>query len=66
MLYFFIMEIKLFKLILNILIILLMVVSISMIVNGNIIGSIFFIVSILMSVIINGDDKHKWYELRFI
>ena len=38
------MEIKLFKLILNILIIPLMVVSISMIVNGNIIGIIFFIV----------------------
>ena len=55
--YFLIMEIKLFKLILNILIILLMVVSISMIVNGNIIGIIFFIVSILMSVIINSNDK---------
>ena len=52
---FLIMEIKLFKLILNILIILLMVVSISMIVNGNIIGIIFFIVSILMSVIINSN-----------
>ena len=57
--HFLIMEIKLFKLILNILIIPLMVVSLSMIVNGNIIGSIFFIVSILMSVIINGDDKHN-------
>lgn len=53
------MEIKLFKLILNILIIPLMVVSISMIINGNIIGTIFFIVSILMSAIINGDDKHN-------
>ena len=60
MLYIFlIMEIKLFKLILNILIIPLMVVSLSMIANGNIIGSIFFIVSILMSVIINGDNKHN-------
>ena len=59
MLYILIMEIKLFKLILNILIIPLMVVSISMIVNGNIIGIIFFIVSILMSVIINGDNKHN-------
>ena len=37
-----------------------MVVSISMIVNGNIIiGIIFFIVSILMSVIINSSDKHN-------
>ena len=59
MLYFLIMELKLFKLILNILIIPLMVVSISMIVNGNIIGTIFFIVSILMSVIINSNDKHN-------
>lgn len=56
---FLIMEIKLFKLILNILIIPLMVVSISMIVNGNIIGTMFFIVSILMSVIINSNDKHN-------
>ena len=53
------MEIKLFKLILNILIVLLMVVSLSMIANGNIIGYILFIVSVLMSIIINGDDKHK-------
>ena len=53
------MELKLFKLILNILIIPLMVVSISMISNGNIIGIIFFIVSILMSVIININDKHN-------
>ena len=59
MLYILIMEIKLFKLILNILIIPLMVISLSMIVNGNIIGIIFFIVSILMSVIINGDNKHN-------
>lgn len=53
------MEIKLFKLILNLLIIPLMVVSISMIINGNIIGTIFFIVSILMSAIINSNDKHN-------
>ena len=59
MLYIFNMEIKLFKLILNILIIPLMVVSLSMIANGNIIGIIFFIVSILMSVIINSNDKHN-------
>ena len=57
--HFLIMEIKLFKLILNILIIPLMVVSLSMIINGNVIGSIFFIVSILMSVIITGDNKHN-------
>ena len=57
--HFLIMEIKLFKLILNILIIPLMVVSLSMIINGNINGIIFFIVSILMSVIINGDNKHN-------
>ena len=36
-----------------------MIISFSMITNGNIIGIILFIVSILMSVIINGDDKHK-------
>ena len=59
MLYFLIMELKLFKLILNILIIPLMVVSLSMIINGNIIGTIFFIVSILMSLIINSNDKHN-------
>ena len=53
------MSIKIFKWILNILIVPLMVVSLSMIVNGNIIGIIFFIVSILMSVIINGDNKHN-------
>ena len=53
------MELKLFKLILNLLIIPLMVISLSMIINGNIIGIIFFIVSILMSAIINGDNKHN-------
>ena len=53
------MELKLFKLILNILIIPLMVVSISMIANDNIVGYILFIVSILMSVIINSNDKHN-------
>ena len=60
------MNLDLFKLILNLLIIPLMVVSLSMITNGNIVGYILFIVLILMSVIINGDDKYKWYELRFI
>ena len=36
-----------------------MVVSISMIINGNIIGIMFFIVSILMIAIINSNDKHN-------
>ena len=36
-----------------------MVVSLSMIVNGNIIGITFFIVSILMSVIINSNDIYN-------
>ena len=36
-----------------------MVVSISMIVNGNIIGIIFYIVSIFMSVIINSNDIYN-------
>ena len=53
------MKIKIFKLILNLLIILLMIISFSMITNGNIVGYILFIVLILMTVIINGDDKHK-------
>ena len=53
------MNLDLFKFILNLLIIPLMVVSLSMITNGNIVGYILFIVLILMSVIINGDDKHK-------
>ena len=60
------MKLDLFTLILNLLIIPLMVICFSMITNGNIVGYILFIVLILMSVIINGDDKHKWYELRFI
>ena len=36
-----------------------MIICFSMITNGNIVGYILFIVLILMSVIINGDDKHK-------
>ena len=36
-----------------------MVICFSMITNGNIVGYILFIVLILMSIIINGDDKHK-------
>ena len=53
------MNLDLFKLILNLLIIPLMVVSLSMITNGNIVGYILFIVLMLMSIIINGDDNHK-------
>ena len=36
-----------------------MIICFSMITNGNIVGYILFIVSILMSIIINGDNKHK-------
>lgn len=53
------MNIDLFKLILNLLIIPSMIMSFSMIADGNIVGYILFIVLILMSTIINGDDKHK-------
>ena len=60
------MNIDLFKLILNLLIILSMAISFSMIANDNIVGYILFIVLILMSTIINGDNKYKWYELRFV
>ena len=53
------MNLDLFKLILNLLIIPLMIISLSIIANGNIVGYILFIVLILMSIIINDDDKHK-------
>lgn len=36
-----------------------MIISFSMIVDGNIIGYILFIVLILMSTIINGDNKRN-------
>lgn len=36
-----------------------MIISFSMIADGNIVGYILFILLILMSTIINGDDKHK-------
>ena len=36
-----------------------MAVSFSIIANGNIFGYILFIVLILMSIIINGDNKYK-------
>ena len=42
-----------------------MVISFSMIANDNIVGYILFIVLILMSVIINSNDKHNQYEYRF-
>ena len=60
------MNIDLFKLILNLLIILSMVISFSIIADDNIVGYILFIVLILMSAIINGDNKYKWYEFRFV
>lgn len=53
------MDINIFKWILNILIVPLMTISLSMIIDGNIIGIIFFIELILMSAIINGDNKHN-------
>ena len=53
------MDIKIFKLILNILIVSSMVVSFSMIADGNIVGYMLFIVLILISVIINSNDKHN-------
>lgn len=37
-----------------------MVISFSMIADDNIVGSILFIVLILISTIINGDDKYKY------
>lgn len=36
-----------------------MIISFSMIANGNIVGYILVIVSIMMSIIINGDNKYK-------
>lgn len=54
------MDIKLLKLILNILIIPFMTICLSMIIDGNIIiGIILFIELIFMSAIINGDNKHN-------
>ena len=45
-----------------------MTISLSMIIDDNniIIGIIFFIELILMSAIINSDNKHNQYENRFI
>lgn len=54
------MDIKIFKWALNILIVPLMIICLSMIVDGNIIiGIILFIELIFMSAIINGDNKHN-------
>ena len=54
------MDIKIFKCILNILIIPFMTICLSMIIDGNIIiGIILFIELILMSFIINSDNKHN-------
>ena len=57
--FFLIMDINILKWVLNILIVPLMTISLSMIIDGNIIGIIFFIELILMSAIINGDNKHN-------
>ena len=53
------MNIKIFKWILNILIIPFMTICLAMIIDGNIIGIILFIELIFMSAIINGDNKHN-------
>ncbi len=53
------MKIDLAKLILNLLIIPSMTISFIMIDDGNIAGYILFIVLILMSIIINGDNKRN-------
>lgn len=53
------MNIKILKIILNILIVPLMTICLSMIDNGNIIGIVFFIELIFMSAIINNNHKHN-------
>ena len=54
------MDIKIFKRLLNILIIPFMTICLSMIIDGNIIiGIILFIELIFMSAIINSNDKHN-------
>ena len=54
------MNIKIFKWILNILIVPFMTICLSMIVDGNIIvGITLFIELIFMSAIINSNDKHN-------
>ena len=54
------MDIKVLKIILNILIVPFMTICLSMIIDGNIIiDIILFIELIFMSAIINGDNKHN-------
>ena len=53
------MDIKIFKWILNLLLIPLMAISFSMLIDGDIIGIILFIVYIFMDIIINIDNKDK-------
>ena len=53
------MKINILKWILNILIVPLMTICISMIIDGNIIGIIFFIELIFMSAIINSNNKNN-------
>lgn len=53
------MDIKIFKWILNILIVPFMTICLSMIIDGDIIGIILFVELILMSAIINSDNKHN-------
>lgn len=59
------MNINIFKWILNLLLIPLMAISFSMLIDGDIIGIILFIVSIFMDIIINVDNKDKRHEHRF-
>ena len=59
------MNINIFKWILNLLLIPVMGISFAMLIDGNIIGIILFIVSIFMDIIINVDDKDKRHEDRF-
>lgn len=59
------MDINIFKWILNLLLIPLMAISFSMLIDGDIVGIILFIVSIFMDIIINVDNKDKRHEHRF-
>ena len=42
-----------------------MTICLSMIINGDIIGIILFIISIFMDIIINVNNKDKRHENRF-
>lgn len=59
------MNINIFKWILNLLLIPLIAISFSMLIDGDIVGIILFIVSIFMDIIINVDNKDKRHEYRF-